>query len=160
MTNPHNVLLEQLRNYLDIIFQVDRSIYIRCHQTSDPAALARGLASLLNVNGEVHIFQYEGNPLPQQQEEQILAPLMTGITVVFVYSGDNEVPLHLIQKWESIRSNLSERIEKQGFLSILQVFDDEDPIPFEGSTRWFFEEEVEAIEKKGKEIDIKITQLK
>jgi len=49
--------------------------------------------------------------------------------------------------------------EKPGFLAVVQVLDDEEPIPYEGSTRWIYEEEVEAIEAVGKNLAGEITRI-
>ena len=149
--------LRQLADYLDIVAQVDRTIYFRCRTVTDIHALAKGLATMLP--GTVRTFIHRGHPLQPDEEDRMVDPLMAGETVLLIYPGETASPLQFAQEWDSFQFNPTPTIEKPGFLAIVQIFDNEEPIPYEGSTRWIFEEEVKSIEKIGKDLNLDIIQI-
>ena len=152
-----NEAVQQIVDYLDIVTRVDRTIYLRCRQAHDLEALAKGLASLLP--GKVHAFLHGGNSLLPQEEDQIVEPLLQGETVLFVYPGDTVHPLRLARQWDQFRIKPAPGMSQPGLLTVVQVFDNAESIPYEGSTRWIFEEEVESIEEMGKSLYSEIVRL-
>lgn len=152
-----NQTVQKLVEYLDIVVQVDRTIYFRCKKSEDLEALAKGLASLLP--GNTSVFLHSGNPLLPDEEDQMAELLQAGKTVLFMYPGDTRFPLEFAQEWDGFQFIPSTDMQKPGFLAVVQVLDDEEPIPYEGSTRWIYEEEVEAIEVMGKNLDIEVTHI-
>lgn len=149
--------VQQLIQYLEIVIQVDRAVYLRCRKAENLTALARGLASLFP--GKVQIFTHSGTPLLAEEEDQMVEFLLAGDTVLFLYPGETEFPLRFAQKWESFQLMPKPGKIKPGFLAVVQVLDDEEPIPYEGSTRWIYEKEVEDIEAIGKNLDGAITEI-
>ena len=152
-----NQTVQKLVEYLDIVIQVDRTIYFRCRKSEDLEALAKGLASLLP--GNTCIYLHSGNPLLPEEEDQMAESLQAGETVLFMYPGDTRFPLEFAREWDGFQFMPTSDMEKPGFLAVVQVLDDEEPIPYEGSTRWIYEEEVEAIEKIGKNLDGEVTRI-
>jgi hypothetical protein len=152
-----NQMVEQLGQYLDIVTQVDRTIYFRCRKAEDLEALAKGVASLLP--GDTCIFLHSGNPLLPEEEDQMAESLQEGNTILFVYPGVTRFPLEFAQEWDSFQFVPSAEKKKPGFLAVLQVFDDEEPIPYEGSTRWIYEKETEAIEAVGRNLEGEIIRI-
>jgi hypothetical protein len=152
-----NESVQQIADYLDIVTRVDRTIYLRCRQAHDLESLARGLASLLP--GRVHIFLHSEISLLPEEEDRMLEPLLQGETVLFLYVGDIANPLRFARQWDGFRFNPSPVSDRPGLLAVVQVFDNEEPVPYEGSTRWIFEEEVESIEAMGKDLYIEIVRL-
>ena len=153
----HNQTVQQLTQYLDIVTQVDRTIYFRCRKAEDLEALAKGLASMLP--GNINIFIHSGTPLLPEEEDQMAESLQAGNTVIFIYPGDTRFPLQFAQEWNSFQFMPVTGMEKPGFLAVVQVLDDEEPIPYEGSTRWIFEKETEAIEAMGKNLNREVTRI-
>ncbi|MGD2087215.1 MAG: hypothetical protein PVH61_13610 [Candidatus Aminicenantes bacterium] len=153
----HNQTVQKLAEYLEIVTQVDRTIYFRCRKAEDLEALAKGLASLLLGNS--HIFLHSGNPLLPEEEDQMAKLLQAGETVLFMYPGDTRFPLEFAREWDSLQNMPTTDMKKPGFLAVVQVLDDEEPIPYEGSTRWIYEEEVEAIEAIGKNVHREVTRI-
>jgi len=149
--------LRQLSDYLDIVAQVDRTIYIRIRKAADLQALARGLAAMLP--GTVHSFLHTGKSLLPAEEDRMVEPLLSGATVLLIYPGETASPLQFAQEWDSFQFNPTPEIKKPGLLAVVQVLDKEEPLPYEGSTRWIFEQEVNAIEKMGKGLNLEIIQL-
>lgn len=152
-----NLTVQKLAEYLDIVTQMDRTIYFRCRQAEDLEALAKGLASLLPGNSR--IFLHSGNPLLPEEEDKMAESLQAGETVLFVYPGDTRFPLEFAREWDSLQNMPTTDMKKPGLLAVVQVLDDEEPIPYEGSTRWIYEEEVEAIEAMGKNLDREVTRI-
>ncbi len=152
-----NQTVQKLVEYLDIVIQVDRTIYFRCRKAVDLEALAKGLASILP--GSTSIFLHSGNPLLPGEEDQMAALLQAGETVLFMYPGDTRFPVEFAREWDGFQFMPTSDMEKPGFLAVVQVLDDEEPIPYEGSTRWVYEEEVEAIEAVGKNLAGEITRI-
>lgn len=152
-----NLTVQKLAEYLDIVTQVDRTIYFRCRAAEDLEALAKGLASLLP--GDTHIFLHSGKPLLPEEEDQMVESLQAGDAVLFMYPGDTRFPLEFAREWDSFQIMPTTDMKKPGFLAVVQVLDDEEPIPYEGSTRWIYEEEVEAIEAMGKNLDREVTRI-
>jgi hypothetical protein len=152
-----NLTVQKLVEYLDIVTQVDRTIYFRCRKAEDLEALAKGVASLLP--GNTRIFLHSGNPLLPEEEDQMAEFLQAGETVLFMYPGDTRFPLEFAQGWDSFQFMPASDMKKTGFLAVVQVLDDEEPIPYEGSTRWIYEEEVEAIEEMGKKLYREVTRI-
>ena len=152
-----NESVQQIADYLEIVTQIDRTIYLRCRQSGDLESLARGLASLLP--GSVHIFLHSENSLLPEEEDRMLEPLLQGEAVLFLYPGDMVIPLRFARQWDCFRFNPSPGRDKPGLLVVVQVFDSEEPVPYEGSTRWIFEGEVESIEVMGKDLYLEIVRL-
>ena len=152
-----NQTVQKLIEYLDIVIQVDRTIYFRCRKAEDLEALAKGLASILP--GSTSIFLHSGKPLLPGEEDQMAALLQAGETVLFMYPGDTRFPLEFAQEWNGFQFMPIMNSGKPGFLVVVQVLDNEEPIPYEGSTRWIYEEEVEAIEAVGKNLAGEITRI-
>lgn len=152
-----NKTVQKLAEYLDIVTQVDRTIYFRCRKAEDLEALAKGLASLFH--GNTQIFLHSGNPLLPEEEDQMAEALQAGDTVLFIYPGDTRFPLEFAREWDSLKNMPTTDTKKPGFLVVAQVLDDEEPIPYEGSTRWIYEEEVEAIEAMGKNVHREVTRI-
>jgi hypothetical protein len=146
-----NQTVQQLAEYLDIVTQVDRTIYFRCRKAEDLEALAKGLASILP--GNTRIYLHSGNALLPEEEDQMAESLQAGETVLFIFPGDTRFPLEFAQEWDGLQIMPTTDMKKPGFLAVVQVLDDEEPIPYKGSTRWIYEEEVEAIETMGKNLD-------
>lgn len=143
-----NQTVQVLADYIDIVTGIDRTIYIRCRKAADTEALAKGLALLLT--GNTRIYLHQGTPILPGELEQITGLLLTGETVLFMYPGDTRFPVRMALAWDGLRPALGSGGEKPGFLAVVQVLDDEDPIPYEGATRWIYDEEVAAIETMGK----------
>jgi hypothetical protein len=157
ITIMNNQTVQKLAEYLEIVTQVDRTIYFRCRKAEDLEALAKGLASLFPGNAQ--IFLHSGNPLLPEEEDQMAESLQAGETVLFIYPGDTRFPLEFAQEWDSLQNMPTKDMKKPGFLAVVQVLDDEEPIPYEGSTRWIYEEEVEAIEAIGKNVHREVTLI-
>jgi len=149
--------LRQLADYLEIVAQVDRTIYFRCQKATDLPSLTKGLASLLP--GTVRAFLHTGKPLQPDEEDQMVDSLLLGETVLFVYPGETGFPLKFAQEWDSFQFTPTQETQKPGLLAIVQIFDNEEPIPYEGSTRWIFENEVKTIEKMGRNLELDIFQI-
>ena len=152
-----NQTVQQLTEYLDIVTQVDRTIYFRCRKAEDLEALAKGLASLLP--GNTRIYLHSGNPLLPEEEDQMAESLQAGDTVLFIYPGDTRFTLEFAREWDGFQFMPTTDMKKTGFLAVVQVLDDEEPILYEGSTRWIYEEEVEAIETIGKNLDGEVIRI-
>jgi hypothetical protein len=152
-----NLTVQKLAEYLDIVTGVDRTIYFRCRKAEDLEALAKGLTSLLPGNSRIYL--HSGNPLLPGEEDQMAESLQAGETVLFMYPGDTRFPLEFAQQWDSFQIMPTTEMKKPGFLAVVQVLDDEEPIPYEGSTRWIYEEEVEAIETIGKNLDVEFIRI-
>jgi hypothetical protein len=152
-----NEAVQAFADYLEIVAPLDRTIYLRCRQAADREALAKGLASLLP--GKVCIFLHPGNSLLPEAEDRMLERLLQGESVLFIYPGDNEHPLRFAGQWDRFQFTPTAGIDKPGLLAVIQIFDDEEPVPYEGSTRWIFEEEVESLEAMGKNLFLEINRL-
>jgi hypothetical protein len=153
----HNQTVLQLAEYLDIVTQVDRTIYFRCRKAENLESLAKGLASMLP--GKTHIYLHSGNSLLPGEEDRMVERLQAGETVLFIYPGDTRFPLEFAREWDGFQFMPTTDMKKPGFLVVGQVLDDEEPIPYEGSIRWIYEKEVEALETIGKNLDSKVTRL-
>ena len=153
----NNQTVQKLAEYLDIVTQVDRTIYFRCRKAEELEALAKGLASLFPENAQ--IFLHSGKPLLPEEEDQMAESLQAGETVLFIYPGDTRFTLEFAREWDSLQNMPTKDMKKPGFLAVVQVFDDEEPIPYEGSTRWIYEEEVEAIEEMGKNVHREVIRI-
>lgn len=152
-----NQTVLQLAEYLDIVTQVDRTIYFRCRKAGDLEALAKGLASMLP--GKTCIYLHSGNPLLPGEEDRMAERLQAGETVLFMYPGDTRFPLEFAREWDGVQFMPTMDMKKPGFLAVVQVLDDEEPIPYEGSIRWIYEKEVEALETIGKNLDNEVTRI-
>jgi hypothetical protein len=152
-----NQTVQQLTEYLDIVTRMDRTIYFRCRKAEDLEALAKGLASLLP--GNTRIFLHSGNPLLPEEEDQMAESLQAGDTVLFMFPGDTRFTLEFAREWDGFQFMPTTDMKKPGFLAVVQVLDDEEPILYEGSTRWIYEEEVEAIETIGKNLDGEVIRI-